>query len=233
MVASSGEVRAHGVPLVVSVLCIANAAAFVYEVHLSSGPLTDGGAMGEFVARFGLIPREFLREVAQPGTTAQVVWLTPLTAMFLHGGILHVAGNLLYLWLFGRPIELALGPLRFLALYLAGGLAASGALVASDPSGYVATVGASGAISGVLGAYLVANPRERVRLPGTGVGIPVAAFLVLWIAIQLLSGVGGVGSWSGEGGRVAWWAHAGGFAAGIALGAIFPPVRPADSHLRI
>ena len=132
--------------------------------------------MGEFVATWGLVPREFLREIADPGATRQVVWFTPISSMFLHGGLIHLASNLLYLWVFGAEIEEWLGGFRFLAFYLACGLAASGFQIASNPDSYVATIGASGAISGVLGAYVVSYPHRRLRLRWPPVPIPAISF---------------------------------------------------------
>ena len=198
----------------VGALVTANVAAFGYELWLAGG-LTDAGTtLSEFIARWGLVPREFLREVGSPGTTAQIVWLTPFTAMFLHAGVLHLMGNMLYLWVFGAPIEDLLGHLRFAGFYLACGLAAAAIQLASDPMGYRPTVGASGAIAGVLGAYLVSYPRRRLRLLWPAVRIPAYWFLLPWIVIQVLSGVF---YWTAEEGGTAWWAHVGGFVAGIAL----------------
>jgi len=206
--------RPHRFPLAVGGLIAANAIVFGYEMILSGSPAADGAAVGEFVARWGLVPREFLREIADPGATSQVVWLTPLSSMFLHGGLVHLACNLLYLWIFGAEVEHWFGGRRFLAFYLACGLAASGFQIASDPNSYVATIGASGAISGVLGAYVVAYPHRRLRLRWSPVPIPAIFFLLVWFVIQVLSGFDDP---SAEEGGSAWWAHTGGFLAGIAL----------------
>jgi membrane associated rhomboid family serine protease len=144
-------------------------------------------------------------------------WLTFVTSMFLHGSLLHLAGNLLYLWIFGNNIEGRLGHLGFLVFYVASGVAAAAAQIAPDPGSTIPMIGASGAISGVLGAYLVLYPRSRVV-----VFIPISfmllheirAFwlLIIWFAVQLISAVG-----APDGAGVAWWAHIGGFVAGAVV----------------
>jgi membrane associated rhomboid family serine protease len=208
------DARPHRSPIAVGALIAVNAIVFGYEMILSGGPTATGAAVGEFVATWGLVPREFLREIADPGATSQVVWFTPISSLFLHGGLLHLACNLLYLWVFGAEVEDWLGGRRFLGFYLACGLAASAFQIASDPNSYVATIGASGAISGLLGAYVVSYPHRRLRLRWPPVLIPAIFFLLVWIVIQVLSGIH---YQSAEEGGSAWWAHTGGFLAGIAL----------------
>jgi membrane associated rhomboid family serine protease len=214
MVRELDDARPRRAPIAVGALIAVNAIVFFYEMILSGGPAADGAAVGEFVATWGLVPREFLREIADPGATRQVVWITPISSMFLHGGLIHLASNLLYLWVFGAEIEEWLGAPRFLAFYLACGLAASGLQIASNPDSYVATVGASGAVSGVLGAYVVSYPHRRLRLRWPPVPIPAIFFLLVWIVIQVLSGFDYLPAEEGE---TVWWAHTGGFLAGIAL----------------
>jgi membrane associated rhomboid family serine protease len=214
MVREFDDARPRRTPIAVGALIAVNAIVFCYEMILSGGPAADGAAVGEFVATWGLVPREFFREIADPGATRQVVWLTPISSMFLHGGLIHLASNLLYLWVFGAEVEDWLGSSRFLVFYLACGLAASGFQVASDPDSYVATIGASGAISGVLGAYVVSYPHRRLRLRWPPIPIPAAFFLLVWIVIQVLTGFDYLPA---EEGGTARWAHTGGFLAGIAL----------------
>jgi membrane associated rhomboid family serine protease len=214
MVRELEDARPRRTPIAVGVLVAVNAIVFIYEMILSGGPAADGAAVGEFVATWGLVPREFLRELADPGATRQVVWITPISSMFLHAGLIHLASNLLYLWVFGAEIEEWLGGRRFLAFYLACGLAASGFQIASNPASYVAAIGASGAISGVLGAYVASYPHRRLRLRWPPVPIPAIFFLLAWIVIQVLSGFD---DQPAEEGGTARWAHAGGFLAGIAL----------------
>jgi len=213
MVRELEEDRPRRTPIAVDALIAINAIVFGYEMFLSGGPTTDGAAVGEFVATWGLVPREFLREISDPGATSQVVWLTPISSMFIHGGLIHLASNLLYLWAFGAEIEEWLGRLRFLVFYLACGLAASVFQIASDPDSYRAAIGASGAISGVLGAYVASYPHPRLRLRWPSVPIPAIFFLLGWIVIQILSGF--VEQPVEEG--AAWWAHTGGFLAGVAF----------------
>lgn len=157
-------------------------------------------------------------------TVAGLGWVTIFTSMFLHGGWMHLIGNMWFLWVFGNNIEDSMGHLRFIVFYLlCGGLAAA-AHILTDPGSVVPTVGASGAISGVMGAYLLLYPRVRVQtlffLFIFVRVLPLPAWLLLaeWIIIQLFLGVGSLG---GGGGGVAFWAHIGGFFAGLALIKLF------------
>lgn len=163
-----------------------------------------------FLRRWGLIPAYLLQQ-SDPGP-----WITPITSMFLHGGLLHLLGNLWFLQVFGDNVEDALGHVRFVAFYLACGLAAAAAQVAVDPEATVPMVGASGAIAGVLGAYLTLFPRARV-LTLTPIflliEIPAWVFLMLWFVLQAVQGLTRA---PGES-AVAWWAHIGGFCAGLVL----------------
>lgn len=149
----------------------------------------------------------------------QLGWATVLTSMFMHGGWMHLIGNMWFLWVFGNNIEDSMGHFRFIAFYLLCGFAATGAHLLSDPSSAVPTVGASGAISGVMGAYLVLYPRVKVQtlfflfVYVTVIALPAWVLLVQWFVIQVISGVGTMG---GEGAGVAFWAHVGGFVAGVA-----------------
>jgi membrane associated rhomboid family serine protease len=219
----STDVPTRRTPGVVIAIAAANALVFAHAV--SQGP--DGA--GLLVDRFGLIPRELLRAAAHPAAAQPWAWLTPLTSMFLHGSLLHLAGNLLYLAIFGARIEDLLGHARFAIFYAACGVVASAIHVASDPTSYLPTVGASGAISGVLGAYAVSYPTGRLRLVWPRVPVPAIAFLAVWIALQVASGLGGPAA----GGGTAWWAHVGGFAAGAALARSMWLRRPVRSRLRI
>lgn len=147
-----------------------------------------------------------------------------LTHMFLHGSWMHLLGNMWFLWLFGNNVEDSMGRLRFLAFYLLCGLAAAAAQIVTNPSSPVPMVGASGAISGVMGAYLVLYPRVRVYtlVPLgffiTSMALPAWVMLGYWFLIQFVSGLVSVG---GEGGGVAFWAHVGGFVAGLVLVKLF------------
>ncbi|MEI4485019.1 rhomboid family intramembrane serine protease [Frigidibacter sp. MR17.14] len=145
-------------------------------------------------------------------------WYTLVTSMFLHAGLLHIAGNMLFLWIFGDNLEDEMGPLRFLAFYLACGILSAMAHVASNPGSVVPTVGASGAIAGVMGAYLLMFPRARIDVLlifiifFKVIQIRAWAVLGIWFALQLLQGAA-----NDPGASVAYWAHAGGFVAGALL----------------
>jgi membrane associated rhomboid family serine protease len=187
------------------------------------------------VCELGLIPGELTLE-APPGTEfpmgEKIACYTDagrqttniLTSMFLHGSWMHLLGNMWFLWLFGNNIEDSMTRPRFVIFYLAAGLAAALAQVMADPSSAVPMVGASGAISGVMGAYLVLFPHVRVfTVVPLGffiqtIPLPAWVMLIYWMGLQLLGGFTSVGS---EGGGVAFWAHAGGFLAGVALVKLF------------
>ena len=146
------------------------------------------------------------------------IYLTLLSAMFMHGGFGHIAGNLLYLWIFGDNVEHRFGHRAFLLFYLGSGLAATVAQIALDPDSLIPNLGASGAISGVLGAYLVLFPRNRVYAVFffRVVAIPAVLAIGLWIALQFVNGFGAIAATEQTGG-VAYGAHIGGFAAGAVL----------------
>lgn len=221
MASTRGDSPGRDAPIAVASLIGLSGLAFAYEVWLG---VDRPAALGALLGAWGLVPREFLRELASPGATTQIVWLTPLTAMFLHGGLLHWLVNAVYLWVFGAGVEARWGHLRFVAFYLACGLAASSLQIASDPDSYLPTIGASGAISGVLGATVIGVRSRRTSWRTGGVAW---TFLAIWIVIQIISGLT---PGAAEEGGVAWWAHAGGFAAGAGLAGAALPLR---SRLRI
>ena len=174
----------------------------------------------EAVLSFGVIPAVLFGVEELPPELAVIpVGATLITSMFMHGGWMHLGGNMLYLWVFGDNIEDAMGHVKFIVFYVLCGTAAVLAHGLSDPDSLSPLIGASGAISGVLGAYLLLHPRARVivllfyRLP-----LPLPAFIVLggWVALQIYNVYLYGGLPDGEGGT-AWWAHIGGFAAGMAL----------------
>jgi len=180
-----------------------------------------GGVGNERVSEYGAIPFEITNPGEDaPGPPDQApYWLTILTSMFLHGSLLHLAGNMLFLWIFGNNIEDSMGRLTFVVFYLLGGVAALGLQVAMDPNSLIPTVGASGAIAGVLGAYARLYPRARVVtliiiiIFFTVVTLPALLVLGLWFLLQLLPAFSEpVGS---TGGGVAYFAHIGGFLFGV------------------
>ena len=164
-----------------------------------------------FIEHWSVVPRRLL---ANPGSDFPTIF----TSMFMHAGWLHLGGNMLYLWIFGDNVEDRFGHLKFLIFYLLCGIAATAAQLAFTTGSNVPNLGASGAIAGVLGAYILLFPREQVKvLMGRGV-IPMPALVVigLWIVLQFVSGVGSITA-SVESGGVAYMAHIGGFLAGIIL----------------
>ena len=189
-------------PYVTIALIIANVAIFAWMLPLYGDPR----ALQIVYVTWGLVPA-----ISAPET-----WVT---SMFLHGGFLHLAGNMLYLWIFGDNLEEEMGHLPFLAFYLAGGLAAAFLQVAAAPQSTVPMVGASGAIAGVMGGYLLLFPKARVDILLFFViiiriiPIPAWIMLAIWFGLQVFGGVSAVAD---EGG-VAYWAHAGGFIAGLVL----------------
>ena len=218
-------------PLVTVAIIGLNVLVWVFVQGLGSGD-----AMVASICRLGLTPAELLGTV-DPGVGAELApgrvcpiepgpaWHTVLTSMFLHGGWLHLIGNMVFLWVFGNNIEDSMGHGRFIVFYLLCGVAAAAAQVLISPDSVVPMVGASGAISGVMGGYLLLYPRARVHTIVffgfiTTVDLPAYVLLGYWIVIQVLSGLPTLARMGAEGG-VAFWAHIGGFLAGLLLIRLF------------
>jgi membrane associated rhomboid family serine protease len=148
-----------------------------------------------------------------------VIWLTLISSMFMHGGFGHIAGNMLYLWIFGNNVEHRFGHVWFLIFYLVAGLVGSFAQIALAPTSVIPNLGASGAIAGVMGAYLVLFPHNRVNAVFLYhiVTVPAIVVLGMWIATQFVSGFGSIAETSGSTGGVAYLAHIGGFLSGVAV----------------
>lgn len=204
--------RSQTFPLVNYTIIAANLMAFLWQVSL-------GNRLEKAFFLYGLVPIRYSDPaVASHFTTLEQI-LPFLTSMFLHGGILHLAGNMWSLYLFGDNVEDRLGHLRYLVFYVLCGLAAGLTHLFTNWSSHVPTIGASGAISGVMGAYLILFPGARILtlLPIFFflqlIEVPAFVFLGLWFLMQILS----AGASSGQAGGVAWWAHIGGFVAGMAL----------------
>jgi membrane associated rhomboid family serine protease len=209
------------VPVITMALIAINLAVWFMVQGAGLDPETLYGS----VCTYGAIPAEItgssLASPAEPVLCAPggLSWTALLTSMFLHGGWLHLIGNLWFLWIFGNNIEDSMGHLRFLLFYLITGLAASGAHIASAPGSPIPMVGASGAISGIMGAYLLLYPRVRVHtlfiiiILVRIVALPAWVMLGYWFLIQLAAGTMTTGSDAG----VAFWAHIGGFVAGLVL----------------
>ena len=203
-------------------------------------------ALARSVCVYGAIPGELLGlvpvgtevplgpnlacRIGEPG------WSTAFTSMFMHGGWFHLIGNMWFLWVFGDNVEDAMGPVRFTIFYLLSGLAAVAAQMWSDPDSAIPMVGASGAIGGVMGAYAFQYPKARVhmlivlgfwidRIP-----VPAALMLGYWFVLQVM---GGIPTLAAEGGGVAFWAHVGGFVAGVGLLYVFRDAERVRAHERL
>lgn len=190
----------------------------VFFLQLASGP-----AFERVVWAFGVVPARLFQPGMFEGWTGSDSLVTLVTSMFLHGGFLHLIGNMLYLWIFGDNVEGAMGSVRFLIFYLLCAVAAAGAQIAVDPRSALPMIGASGAIAGVLAAYLMLFPFSRIvtLIPifffARLVAVPAVILLGLWFLLQIVSGL----SSTGGAGGTAWFAHIGGFAAGLLLVFLF------------
>jgi membrane associated rhomboid family serine protease len=201
--------RIYAPAVITGILIAINTIVFLYEETLSQAGLE------RVVMEWGIVPDRL-----------QIASL--FTSMFLHGGWLHLIGNMLYLWVFGRNIEDLIGSGRFLLFYILCGLASAVVHVIFNAYSPVPTIGASGAIAGVMGAYLIKFPRSRIITLVlfffffTTLDIPAAVLLLFWFAMQFFSGFGSIGSADYTGGGTAWFAHIGGFLAGMLLIRLFP-----------
>lgn len=209
-------------PIVTYALIVANLAVFIYE-------LTLGPALGSFFEAYAIIPVQIttaFRLLLQGQFEVWPAFMPLFTAMFLHGGFLHVGGNMLYLWIFGDNVEDRFGSVGFLIFYLLCGVGATAIQLFFNPLSEIPNLGASGAIAGVLGAYVVMFPRAQVQavLPIWFIPIPfkISAFFFLgwWFVQQSLYSLADLGTRTNIGmeqGGVAYWAHAGGFLFGVIL----------------
>src|SRR3984957_3778449 len=200
----------YSTPTVTLTIIAANVAVFLYELSLGMSSYS----LNRFILQHGIVPDS-------------LHYSSILTSMFIHGGFLHIAGNMWFLWVFGRGVEDLLGHAKFLFLYFACGFAAAFLYILLNSNSTVPTIGASGAIAGVMGAYLIKFPRAHIVtlvfiiIFITAVDIPAFFLLLYWFAIQFFSGVGSVGDSASSGG-VAWFAHVGGFIAGMLLVMLMP-----------
>jgi len=200
--------RVYSRTVVTGTLIAINTVIFLYQFTL-------GYRVDQFVTTWGIVPDD-LRLI------------TLLTSMFLHGGWMHLLGNMLFLWVFGRNLEDLIGGGRFLIFYLVCGLVAAVVQVVANPYARVPTIGASGAIAGVMGAYLIKFPRSQIDtlvllfIFFTRLAIPAPFYLLFWFGLQFLNGFESIGERSYTGGGVAYFAHIGGFLAGMLLIRLFP-----------
>ncbi len=207
-------------PAVTAALVAINIIFFLYEIFIL---ISDGSqGVNSFFNTFGLVPADVM--TGQGGMLHP--YSTFFTSMFVHAGILHILSNMVFLAVFGDNVEDLMGPVPYLIFYLLCGLAAAAAQIAADPASTIPNVGASGAISGVLAGYLLLLPQGVVRLFiffgffYRITKVPALLFILVWFVIQLFSGVASLGVVA-EGGGVAYWAHIGGFVAGILLTFIY------------
>ncbi|MFZ5623706.1 MAG: rhomboid family intramembrane serine protease [Gemmatimonadota bacterium] len=228
-------------PVVTMLLILLNGLSWVIVQGMGTEP-----SLSASVCELGLIPGELLRAVPYGYRlpmgngmvcllTQEAGWYTPLTSMFLHGGWFHLIGNMWFLWLFGNNVEDSMGRVRFLVFYLLCGLAAAAVQVLSNPASPLPMVGASGAIGGVMGAYVVLYPRVRVHLLVvliffvTTIRMPAWAMLGYWFLLQVLGGLPSLAGVGPEGGT-AFWAHTGGFLAGALLVRVFQNPALVEAH---
>lgn len=209
MIPLKDDIPSRTFPFVNILLIIVNLAVFTYEFSL-------GRAQDQFIYTYGVIPAQL---VAEGFTAEQLVRLT--TVMFLHGGWFHVLSNMLYLWIFGDNVEDRMGHFKYLVFYLLTGYIATIAHVLYAPLSKVPLIGASGAVAGVLGAYLILYPRAKVLtlvfifIFIQIIPIPAVVFLGIWFVLQILSGTASTSGQTAQ--SVAFWAHIGGFTAGMLL----------------
>ncbi|MGH7148108.1 MAG: rhomboid family intramembrane serine protease [Nitrospiraceae bacterium] len=203
-------------PVVTIAFIAACVLVFFYQASLPAG------SGDTFAFQYGAIPALLFGQADLPEPVVPIpAYTTLITSMFLHGGWMHLIGNMLYLWVFGNNIEDVMGHGKYVVFYLTCGILAALSHALTDPSSTIPMIGASGAISGVLGAYVLLFPRARVLIlmPGLGAtSVPAGVVLGMWFVMQLLSGGMSIGS---KGGGVAFFAHIGGFVAGMALIGLF------------
>jgi membrane associated rhomboid family serine protease len=221
MIPVASKNKTHTVPLMNLLLISFNLIVFLYELVLPDLQLA------RFILAWGTVPKNILAGLANPLASSWLTWLPLMTAQFLHGGWFHLIGNMLFLWVFGNSIEDALGMYVYLIFYLVCGIGADLVWIFFEGPSKLPAIGASGAISGILGAYLVLYPWSRIRIliPSILLIIPieVPALMVLgwWFIQQFFYGMAVLSSTAGAG--IAYWAHIGGFAVGMLLILPFVP----------
>ena len=208
---------ARGARIVTIALIALNVLAFFVELGQGSE-----GALQSFITSWGVVPREYSVGRDITPTIPLPYWSTLITSMFLHGGWMHLGGNMLYLWIFGDNLERVMGAAKYAVFYIVCGIAAGLAHILFAGGAAVPSVGASGASSGVLGGSLLMFPQNRVKVLTRGgvASVPALVVLGMWIVIQLVSQLGSIAETS-QGGGIAYMAHIGGFVAGMALVKLF------------
>lgn len=219
MIPISDEIRSRRVPLVTYALIGINVLAFLFELSLGRG-------LDTLLMSLGAVPARITSPSSSP-----LVYVTLLTSIFLHGGWMHLIGNMLYLGIFGDNVEDALGHAWYTVFYLAAGVLAGASQIVTDPSSALPAIGASGAIAGVLAVYLVLYPTAPVRVLVPTfffmrlVRLPAILVLGMWFVIQLFNGALSLGVRTMATGGVAWFAHIGGFVAGLIIGILLRVTR--------
>ncbi|HUB01404.1 MAG TPA: rhomboid family intramembrane serine protease [Terriglobales bacterium] len=210
-------------PFINYFLIVLNSLVYLWEVSVE---MQSPRALNAFVMQFGLVPRHTIALLTGHTHIDPAAAIVPIfTSMFLHASFMHVAGNMLFLWIFGDNVEDFLGHFKYLVFYLTSGVAAAFTQILVNPSSRLPTVGASGAIAGVLGAYFILYPRARVLVwfpPIFLFHVPAWLMLGYWFLYQFFSGTVTVIAETAQQGGVAFWAHIGGFAAGVILIKVFP-----------
>jgi membrane associated rhomboid family serine protease len=208
-----------GIQWVTVLLIGVNVLVFLYQITLSESQLN------QFIMTYGVVPAQIMR-----GQNL----LSLFTSMFMHGGWMHLFGNMLYLWIFGDNIEATLGKILYVGFYLAGGLAASAVHILFSLGSNVPSVGASGAIAAIMGAYVVMFPKAQVRvLVGRSARVTrvtAILFVGFWFVLQLFNGVASLGVETAQTGGVAYWAHIGGLVAGVVVGFVVRIIPPLDDR---
>ena len=229
------ENPSHTTPFATFILIAINILAWIFLQALGGDP-----ALTNSICHYGLIPADVLgaapvlASVDPCSDAPDGSWLNVMTSMFMHGGWMHIIGNMWFLWIFGDNVEDAMGSLRFVVFYALSGLGAALAQMFSDPASLIPMVGASGAIGGVMGAYALLYPRAHVHMLIflgfyiTTVAVPAIFMLGYWLLLQLVSGVMA----DAEQGGVAFWAHVGGFVTGLVLAFLFRQPERVQRHLQ-
>lgn len=221
MIPLRDTIRSRSFPIVNVSLIALNVVVFVFQLGLGQA------GFERFVGTYGVVPARVVEGLAQAPLSPET-WVPLFTAMFLHGNWFHILGNMLYLWVFGDNVEDTLGHRGYILFYLAVGLVGNFAHVLTNADSFIPTIGASGAVAGVLGAYFILFPRSRILalVPLlfilTFMELPAVVFLFLWFGLQLLNGLTSIAA---PGNLVAWWAHIGGFIAGMLLIKVLRPVK--------
>jgi len=220
-----GDDKLHGArtPYMTWLFILFNVILFIYELTLSQVQLE------QFITEYGVVPAQILRGE----NTGSLI-----SSMFLHGGWLHIIGNMLFLWVFGDNIEAVKGHIGFVLFYIIGGLAASFAHIYSNPASEIPSIGASGAVSAMLGAYIVWFPTSRIKVLVpiiffiTVIHMNAFFFLFIWAAQQFFYGFASIGTATAQTAGIAWWAHIGGFVFGLIVAIIFKIFDPTLRGLR-